>query len=174
MAFRRQIFKETGFRPDVFLGKNYGNGETGLMIDIVKRGYLIAFVPEAFIFHHMDSSRFNLEYVRRTASYMGIPTSYYRWHKKRKSICRLLFNGAKVTRKYYRTWSKLLIYRIFSRNITSRRVGIEFRSYSGLYQLMYIYWLATDPFCRACCDMEDFRPESCSQIYRDHYEKKTD
>ena len=80
MVFRRSIFAFTGFRPDILKGRNMGNGESGLIADIASRGLKTAFIPAAYVLHHMDKSRYNMKYVRKTASYPGISFAYVRWH----------------------------------------------------------------------------------------------
>jgi len=172
MVFRRQIFDYTGFRPDIFMGKNMGDGETGLFIEIARRELKTAYVPEAYILHYMDKSRFNLNYVRRTASYVGVPFAYWRWHEAKRSIHQYIIELFRISKTYYKIWIRYIYFQIFGRKITNAKINAEFQANVGLFQIKYIYWLITDRYFRLNCDWDDFRPESCIRLYSDCYKQR--
>lgn len=165
MVLRRQVFEYTGFRPDIFNGINMGDGETGLLIDLVRRNLEIAFVPDAYVHHHMDKSRYNLNYVRQTAKYYGAPLAYWKWHKTRKTLLGFVFEIGRICLKYHRAWIKYVIFCMFSKKIISRKIDIVLSAYSGFEQIKFIYLLITDRYFLISCDWDDFRPESCIKLY---------
>jgi len=171
MVLKREVFEYTGFRPDVFKRKNLGSGETGLLNEISSRNLKTAFVPDAQLFHYMDKSRFNLKYVRHTASYMGVPIAYRRWHKSRKSFFEFSAEIFKIIKHHYKFWIKWITFVCFKRKKTRQRINVEFWSNVGLYQIKYIYWILTDPYIRLSCDWDDFRPESCLRLYEEYFKK---
>lgn len=172
MVLRRQLFVYTGFRPDVFKGRNMGDGESGLMIDIANRKLKTAYVPEAYVLHYMNKSRFNLDYVRTTASYMGIPFAYWRWHQARKSIYKYITEIFRIFKIYYKVWIKYVYFHFFTSEITNSKINVEFHANVGLFQIKYIYWLITDRYFRVNCDWDDFRPKSCIKLYNDFYKNR--
>lgn len=62
MAIRKKVlFKIGGFNPDTTGKYIWGNGDSGLNRKLRHKGYLIGYVPEALIFHHIDKKRMSLE-----------------------------------------------------------------------------------------------------------------
>ena len=171
MVFKRKIFEDTGFRPDVFKGRNMGDGESGLIADLTNRNLKTAHVPEAYVLHFMDKTRFSLKYVRHTASYAGIPFAYRRWHKADKSWYHFVGEIFKIGKLYHRSWIRYAYYRLMKKGITSRQIATEFHAHVGFYQIKYIFWLVGNPFLRAVCDRDDFRPESCLKFFHDWFHK---
>jgi glycosyltransferase involved in cell wall biosynthesis len=167
MVFRRPVFEFTGFRPDIYQGRNRGDGESGLIAELAVRNLKTAFVPQAAVLHFMDRSRYNLRYVRRTASYLGAPFAYRRWHQANKSLGLYASEACKIGAQYYKTWLHYAYRRLFGTKITSRRIGVEFRAHVGFFQLRYILWLMRDPAFRGACDQSDFRPEVCLRAYQE-------
>jgi len=146
-----------------------GNGESGLMADIAKRKLKTAYVPEAYVLHYMDESRYNMRYVRNTASYMGIPFAYYRWHKAEKSFYQYASEVFRIGKRYYKKWTKYIFYCFFKTKITDGKIGNAFHSNVGFFQIKYILWLMTDNHFRVVCDWDDFRPKSILKLYQDSF-----
>src|SRR5215510_5300388 len=81
MAIRREVlFELGGFNPESFGDIWLGDGETGLNRKLWKRGFLIGYVPDAVVYHHIPPQRMTIDYFRRRMANEGACEVYANCH----------------------------------------------------------------------------------------------
>lgn len=66
MAIRREIVLEVGgFHPEAFGTRWVGDGETGLLDDVLRASYKLIYTPNAEVWHVIPTERLTLSYMRR-------------------------------------------------------------------------------------------------------------
>lgn len=82
-AIRREAFFETGgFHLD-YVGKVLlGDGETGLNQDILKNGWMMAYVGSSIIYHMIPSKRMTQKHINKVMANSGNASSYQEYRKK--------------------------------------------------------------------------------------------
>lgn len=79
-AIRKDILYQCGgFRPDAMpqeLIRYRGDGETGLSMQIAKKGLRSVYVPTAMVYHRVPLERLTVEYFCRRAFNQGVSDSY--------------------------------------------------------------------------------------------------
>ena len=155
MGVRRSVFDWTGFRPEMYGTQTIGNGETGLNRDILRRGGLIGYVPEAVVYHHIPPHRMTVDYIRKWAWHLGGSEMYDRWWNRKRSIASLTKEVILIARQYWRKWLR-------DCTVRHRRdpaaINIRFQASLGWCKLNYVWWMAIDSKVQAALDMTDFRP----------------
>jgi glucosyl-dolichyl phosphate glucuronosyltransferase len=82
MAIRRQtVLDMGGFNPDSFGSIWLGDGETGLNRKLHREGFLIGYVPDAVVYHHIPPERLTLAYFIRREQNDGACDVYGRFHE---------------------------------------------------------------------------------------------
>jgi len=155
MAIRKQVFEWTGFHPELVGEKTIGDGESGLNQELIDKGYLIGYVPEALVFHHIPSRRMTIGYLRKWAWHSGGAQMYHRWRSRKRSFLSILKEIVSILLEHFRVW-------ITSFLIRNRRnpsaIDVQFQSSLGWCKLNYVWWMLTDPKVQEALDMKDFCP----------------
>lgn len=82
-AIRREAFFETGgFHPEYTKDVYLGDGESGLNQDIMKNGWLMAYVGKSKIYHMIPPKRMTQKHINRVLANTGIAVSYQEYRKK--------------------------------------------------------------------------------------------
>ncbi|HQY52334.1 MAG TPA: glycosyltransferase family 2 protein [Ignavibacteria bacterium] len=96
-AMLRSVFFECGgFNPDIEKDKLIGNGETGLNIKILKKGYNFAYTADSVTRHIIPRSRMTQKYLNNRFSNQGICDGFTNFRKSeysKKNLFRLIFNS---------------------------------------------------------------------------------
>jgi len=154
MALRRSVFDWTGFHPELFGTRTIGDGESGLNRDILRRGGLVGYVPEAIVFHHIPPHRMTVNYIRKWAWHLGGAQMYERWWNKKRSLAALAREGITIARQYWRQW-------VADYLVRGRRdpwaIEKQFQASLGWCKLNYIWWMLTDPQVQALLNESDLR-----------------
>lgn len=83
MVIRKdQLFSFGGFNPEIFGDVRLGDGEIGLNRKIKKRGYLIGYVPDAIVYHHIPKERMSIDALEHWMSNAGAIDMYTLFHEK--------------------------------------------------------------------------------------------
>lgn len=155
MAVRHSVFGWAGFHPDQFETRIIGDGESGLNSDIVKRGGMVGYVPDAIVYHHIPPERMTISYLRKWAWHLGGSQMYERWWKRQRRLYALVREGLGIVRRYRREWLKD---RFVRQRRDPRSIEIQFQASLGWSKLAYIWWMLTDRQVQAALDIADFRP----------------
>lgn len=76
-AIRREAFFETGgFHPEYTRDVYLGDGETGLNQDILKNGWMMAYVGRSIIYHMIPSKRMTQKHINKVMANSGNAVSY--------------------------------------------------------------------------------------------------
>lgn len=139
MAIRRSILSWTGFHPDVINGKLLGAGESGLVKEVAEtKGALMAFLPDAKIFHHIPAQRLTLKHVRWSASYVMNMRVYFKYREIEPKPLTVIEDMFFTIFEYYKLWIKDL----FIRNRKDKNsVDIQYLASMGFWKMRYLYWL---------------------------------
>lgn len=81
-AIRREAFFETGgFHPEYTRDVYLGDGETGLNQDILKNGWMMAYVGRSIIYHMIPSKRMTQKHINKVKANTGNAVSYQEYRK---------------------------------------------------------------------------------------------
>lgn len=140
MALRREVFSWTGWYPGKNDGKSTGPGESGLVKDIAdKKGCLMAFIPEAIIYHHIAPERTTIKHLRWSASYLMNIRFYNRYRKRKISIINIIVDYFKTCKEYYKLWIKDFFYSRFRRDVKS--LDVQYLASMGYWKMKYLTWI---------------------------------
>lgn len=94
-AIRRETFFETGgFHPEYTRDVYLGDGETGLNQDILKNGWMMAYVGKSIIYHMIPLKRMTQKHINKVMANNGNAKSYQEYRinhfDKRKLIFRYI------------------------------------------------------------------------------------
>lgn len=82
-AIRREAFWETGgFHPDYIKDICLGDGETGLNQDIIRNGWMMAYVGRSVIYHMIPPERMTQKHINRVMANNGNGASYREYRKE--------------------------------------------------------------------------------------------
>lgn len=82
-AIRREAFFETGgFHPEYTKDVYLGDGETGLNRDIVRNGWMTAYVGKSIIYHMIPQKRMTQEHINKVYRNNGFAASYGEYREK--------------------------------------------------------------------------------------------
>lgn len=82
-AIRKTAFWETGgFHPEYTKDVYLGDGETGLNQDIIKNGWLMAYVGTSKIYHMIPEKRMTQKHINKVSSNNGNAMSYNEYREK--------------------------------------------------------------------------------------------
>jgi glucosyl-dolichyl phosphate glucuronosyltransferase len=156
MAVRRDaLFKVGGFNPELIGSMTVGDGESGLNRKLKENGFLIGYVPEALVHHHIPPHRMTVDYVKKWGWHWGGAEMYKRLHGKLLSLPRLMIEAARVFAIYSPFWllSPLV------KNCRDRySLMALLRSSAGRYQLSYLRWVHSDAQMRQYLAQENHLP----------------
>ena len=83
---KKVLFDCGGFHPDAMpqeLIRFRGDGETGLALEVEKRGYRAFYEPKAIIYHRVSSERLTVDYFCRRAFNQGVSASFTEIRRER-------------------------------------------------------------------------------------------
>lgn len=107
-AIRREAFWETGgFHPEYCRDVYLGDGETGLNQDILKRGWLMAYVGKAKIYHMIPQKRMTQCHINRVMANNGNAFSYSEYRSNAFDKKDLVRRYADYLRAYIRECAKI-------------------------------------------------------------------
>ena len=156
MAVRRRVFEWTGFHPELVGAHTIGDGESGLLTDIVhKMDWKIGYVPGALVYHHIPPRRMTLGYIRTWAHHLGGSLMFQRWWRKRRPLYQLLGEVFVIAREHAGAWLKAPWLR---RRRDWEAILVMFQASLGWAKLRYLWWMLTDPQVKAALDTESFKP----------------
>jgi glycosyltransferase involved in cell wall biosynthesis len=154
MAVRKSVFRWTGFHPELVGTRTIGDGESGLRQDILRRGGLIGYVPEALVYHHIPARRMSLSYIRQWAWHLGAADMYERWWNRSRSIKSLTKEALAIGRRYWRHWLKAVLIR---RRRDRAAIDVQFQASLGWSKLKYVWWMLIDPEVQGALDLKEHR-----------------
>jgi GT2 family glycosyltransferase len=97
MAIRCTVlFEVGGFNPELIGGLTVGDGESGLNRKLWDRGYLVGYVPEALVYHHIPPTRMTLDYLSRWQAHLAGSQLYARYHTHMPGFFRLAIDAART------------------------------------------------------------------------------
>ncbi|MBS1519181.1 MAG: glycosyltransferase family 2 protein [Bacteroidetes bacterium] len=96
-AMLRKVFFECGgFNPDIEKEKLIGNGETGLNIKILNKGYYFAYAGDSVTRHIIPRSRMTQKFLNNRFSNQGVCDGFTNFRKSeysKKNLFKLIFNS---------------------------------------------------------------------------------
>lgn len=156
MAVRRRVFAWTGFHPELVGTQTIGDGEAGLMADIVRaHGWKIGYVPGALVYHHIPPQRMTVAYIRTWAWHLGSGLMFQRWWKQRRPLWRLGGEVFVIAAEHGVSWLKAPWLR---RRVNWEAILVLFHASLGWAKLRYLWWMLANPRVKAALDTESFRP----------------
>lgn len=100
-AIRREAFFETGgFHVDYVGNKLIGDGETGLNQDILKNGWMAAYVGSSIIYHMIPSNRMTQQHINKVMANNGNAHSYQEYRQKPYGKNSLIFRYVGYLKAY--------------------------------------------------------------------------
>ena len=142
MAIRRQaLFEVGGFNPESFGDIWLGDGESGLNDKLWQRGWLVGYVPEAVVFHHIPVSRMTPRYFRQRMANQGASDIYARYHLGIPSCKKLANNAVKSVIENFRVWSLALLLRD---KTDGNALNLQMRAARTWSEFRYVMRLMTD------------------------------
>ncbi len=116
-SIRKSVFLELGgFHPDCIpahLQMFQGDGETGLSLKAIEKGYKALYNPKALVYHDVPAERMTLGYFDKRYFYQGICNSYS--EIRRNSGIKTRLGSADIKRKT-KHFIQLLYSTIFKKN----------------------------------------------------------
>ena len=110
MAIRRDVlFELGGFHPESFGATWLGDGETGLNLELWRRGLPVRYVPDAIVRHRIPPERMTLGYLRHRMRNQGAADVYTRLHPfafRRRGVARIALAAARTG---WRSWLESLL-----------------------------------------------------------------
>ena len=113
MIRKEILFECGGFNPDIAKEKLIGNGETGLSIKILNKGYSFGYTSEAVTYHVIPRTRMTQKYINSRYGNQGNCDSFTTFRKNehsKKSLLKLiLFSHIPETlERYFRSVGKMI------------------------------------------------------------------
>ncbi|MBK9331047.1 MAG: glycosyltransferase family 2 protein [Ignavibacteria bacterium] len=96
IIYKNVFFECGGFNPDIEKEKLIGNGETGLNIKILNKGYYFAYSGDSVTHHIIPRSRMTQKYLNNRFSNQGICDGFTNFRKleySKKNLFKLIFNS---------------------------------------------------------------------------------
>ena len=155
MAIRQSVFDWTGFHPELIGTRTVGDGESGLQNDIIQKGDLVGYVPEAIAYHHIPAQRMTVRYIRKWAWHLGGCQMYTRWRNRKRTFMSLSNEALSIVKQYREVW--LNDFKVRGRR-DKKAIDIQFQASLGWCKLRYIVWMISDSKVRKALKMRDFRP----------------
>ena len=155
MAIRKSVYDFSGFHPELYGDRTVGDGESGLVEDLLAHGGLIGYVPEAVVYHHIPPQRLTTDYLRKYARHYAGAFMFREWWKKPRTTGALVKGLWRVLREHAGVW---LQDRRARHRTDPASLDVQFRAEIGRYKLKYWRWLRSDPVIQAALDRESFSP----------------
>jgi len=155
MALRREVFRWTGFHPELYGDRTLGDGESGLASDIRKHEGEIGYIPEAVVYHRIPSERMSLDYIKKWAWHWSGCYMFQRWHRKPTPPISLAKETWRIMRDFTPYWIRLFTTR---QHHNPEAIDVRFMASLGRAQLTYLWWILTDPFLKELLARESFAP----------------
>jgi len=146
---RNALFDDGGFNPELVGSVTVGNGETGLYKKLLEKQYLIGYVPEALVYHHIPSSRMTINYIRKWGAHYAGSEMYEKWFNRSRNVYEVLKEVLYIFSLYWLSWI-LYPFALYLRNPLSIR--IQFKASLGVYKLKYLHLAYTDPLLQNILD----------------------
>ena len=154
MATRRNVlFEVGGFNPEAVGEVWVGDGETGLIRKLWKRGMLIGYVPEAIVYHHIPPQRMTAKYFRHRQANEGACDIYADFHNGLPTRLRLCKHAAALAIKNSKAWATALLLRD---RTDARSLHIQMDAARSQSRLRYAIRLITDRSLRELVLKEDW------------------
>lgn len=116
-AIRREAFWETGgFHPEYTKDVYLGDGETGLNQDILKNGWLMAYVGKSTIYHMIPPKRMTQKHINKVMGNVGRAASYKEYRDKPFSKSDLPIRRRQYLKAYLMTWPVVVISSLLGRS----------------------------------------------------------
>ncbi|MBV6479804.1 MAG: hypothetical protein HGGPFJEG_02600 [Ignavibacteria bacterium] len=155
-AIRRDVLIDCGgFNPDIIKDKLIGNGETGLNIKILNKGYNFAYTDDAVTYHVIHKSRMTQKYLNSRFSNQANCDSFTNFRKRelsRKLLIKNIFTShfPNFLNQYFSSIAKMFTkddiwryYRVYAHYYMQRMIADfklalnqEWRDYSLKYNYL--------------------------------------
>jgi len=156
MAIRYDTLKEFGgFRPGLTGRKCFGGGEGSLYLALHRAEAAVGYVPDARVWHHVSKERMRPEYFERWATHRAALEMFEWWHLRERTPQALLACLGGIVRAHWRSWLKATYTR---RRPEERALEIRIDSRSGVYKLVYLWWILSRRELRELLATEHFGP----------------
>ncbi len=155
MAIRKSVYDYSGFHPELYDARTVGDGESGLVEDILANDGLIGYVPGAVVYHHIPPQRMTTEYLRKYARHYAGAFMFREWWKRKRTTGALLAGLWRIFREFSGIWWKD---RAARHRTDPASLDVQFRAEIGRYKLKYWRWLWNDPVIQAALDRQSFSP----------------
>jgi len=143
MAMRRCVFEYTGWYPGKNNGLSFGPHESGLVLDVAEKpGHLMAYLPDAKIYHHMPKSRLTVKHVRWSASYMITIRVFYRYTKRKITFFNIVGDYFRTIFEYYKLWIKDFLLARGKTDVAS--LDTQYLASMGYIKMRYLTWILTN------------------------------
>lgn len=142
-----------GFQPELFGDQCLGAGEWGLCMAMRRAGSVIGYVPDARVWHRIGPDRMRPEYFERWAWLASATEMFELWRGRRRTPKSLTGDVWRIVRVYWRYWLKGTFTR---RRPNVRAVRLRCKTRTGLYQLVYLWWVMSRRDLREFLDTETF------------------
>lgn len=135
MAIRRKtLFDVGGFNPESYGDIWLGDGETGLSHKVHRQGGIVAYVPDAIVWHHIPGQRLTIDYYRRRIANQGAADCYSRFNRNTFSRLQLAVFASKIAAKYWPFW---LIDLFVKRKTDSHSLRLQLRAVATRARVAY-------------------------------------
>lgn len=142
MAIRRDVlFDVGGFNPELIGGLTVGDGESGLNRKLQERGWLVGYVPDALVYHHISAARMTLDYFCKWQGHLAGAQMYCRYHAHLPGRLRLAFDAAGAALSFAGIW---VLARCIRSQANRPAISLTLRSALGAARFRYILRLIYD------------------------------
>lgn len=136
-AIRREAFFETGgFHPEYTRDVYLGDGETGLNQDILKNGWMMAYVGKSIIYHMIPPQRMTQKHINKVMANAGNATSYQEYRKQPFDKKSLVFRYMGYFIAYLKDCNEIIVKALF-RESTLRFIIAKWHHYRA--RIVYDY-----------------------------------
>lgn len=141
-AIRHKAFWETGgFHPEYTKDVYLGDGETGLNQDIIKKGWLTAYVGNSTIYHMIPARRMTQEHINKVMANYGNATSYTEYREAAFYRKDLIIRYIKYLKEYLRECREIVKLSLFGES--SLRFIVA-KAYYYKAKVMYDYHVVSN------------------------------
>ena len=112
---KTELWAVGGFHPDAFADRRLiwyrGDGESGLVQELLRRGHKVIYEPRAWVYHCIPSSRTTLRYMARRVADEAITGSYKALRERRYTAASLLVRAPLTLLRFVKHRLRLLLTR---------------------------------------------------------------
>jgi glucosyl-dolichyl phosphate glucuronosyltransferase len=156
MAIRYETLKEFGgFRPGLTGRKCFGGGEGSLYLALLRAESAVGYVPDARVWHHVSPDRMRPEYFERWATHRAASDMFEWWQRRARTPEAFLACLGRIVQEHWRAWLKTSYTR---RRPDARALDIRIDAWSGVYKLVYLWWILSRRELRELLDTTHFGP----------------